>query len=228
MKKEDKLAIEQLHGKEITHYPNFITFEGGEGSGKSTVLKAVAEQLTAAGYAVFVTREPGGNGTRKAEAIREVILSDEMEGMDAMTEAFLYAAARNQHVTEIIRPKVLAGVVVMTDRYIDSSIVYQGLPWGNTADIMDLNMKAIHGVMPKHTLFFDVLPEIGIARVFAHRQAEINHLDKRDISFHQEIYTNYQALAAMFPERYVRVDASKDLATVISDVYNKILAIIAE
>lgn len=221
-------ALEFFVKEELTYYPNFINFEGGEGSGKSTVLRQVAEKLEAAGYTVFITREPGGNGTDMAERIRQLILSDEMGGMTPMTEAFLYAAARTQHVQEVVKPRLEAGEIVLTDRYVDSSLVYQGYAWDNLATIAEINALAIVGVMPKTTLFFDVLPEEGIARVFSNRQDEINHLDARDMSFHQKIYEGYQTLEAFFTDRYVNIDASQALEKVVEDVYEQVLKQIQE
>ncbi|GBU10854.1 thymidylate kinase [Erysipelotrichaceae bacterium] len=204
--------------------PLFFSFEGGEGSGKSTVLHSVGKMLSEKGYDVLITREPGGNSSGMSEEIRTLILSDKMAQMSPLTEAFLYAASRTQHIQEVIKPALQVGKIVLTDRYVDSSLVYQGLVWGNLAAVATINFLAIAGTMPATTLFFDVAPEIALVRVFAQRQEEINHLDKREISFHQDVYNGFKMLRNFFPQRYQTIDATRSLNLVIAEVYQCILS----
>ena len=221
--------LKKLVNERTIYHSNFISFEGGEGSGKSTVLQAVYKRLQENGYDVFATREPGGNGSEKSEAIRKVIFQDKMHDMEPLTEGFLYAAARTQHIKELVLPKLVAGTIVLTDRFVDSSLVYQGLQWEeNLEKIVTLNHIAIQNTMPKQTLFFDIPAAAGLERVFQHRQDEMNYLDKRGIEFHERIYDNFKLLASIFPERYIFIDATAPLEVVIDNVYQIVLQIITQ
>ena len=142
----------------------FITFEGGEGSGKTTVIQTVAEQLTKQGYKVLVTREPGGIPI--AEKIRGVILDKAHTEMDSRTEALLYAAARRQHLVEKVSPALDTGHIVLCDRFIDSSLAYQGIARGlGIEEVWAINQFAIGEFMPELTLYLDVSPEVGVERI---------------------------------------------------------------
>lgn len=209
--------LEQFHPQ---HYANFISFEGGEGSGKSTVLKTVSELLKQDGLDVLATREPGGATSNKAELIRQLILNEQMSDMTPLTEGFLYAAARTQHVQETVLPSLKQGQIVLTDRFVDSSLAYQALQGQHLAEIVELNAIAIAGVLPKYTLFFDVPAQVGLDRVFSHRQEEVNYLDKRSIEYHEAIYDNFKILQQVFPERIISIDATQPLENVIQEVYN--------
>ncbi|MGL5042178.1 MAG: dTMP kinase [Culicoidibacterales bacterium] len=221
---ETKKILAELTTETTIFYPNFISFEGGEGSGKTTVLKQISQKLSDAGYEVIITREPGGFQSDIAEHIRELILSDKMGKMTPLTEAFLYAAARTQHVQQTLIPELTKGKIILSDRYVDSSLVYQGLGWDNLATVVQINKAAICNVMPKTTLFFDVKPEIAIGRVMENRTEEINHLDAREMSFHQLVYAGFKQLEAIYDNRYVNIDASLPLAEVEQAVYQIILA----
>jgi len=219
-------AVAQLKEPYVQEHVNFFTFEGGEGSGKSTILSLVAERLKKDGLKVFATREPGGTGSQKAEAIRGLIYEPYMEDMAPLTEAFLYAASRAQHVDEIIAPRLQEQYIVLCDRYVDSSLVYQGMQRNNLTDVVTINKLAIKETMPKTTFFFDVPPEVGLARVKEQRSDDTNYIDHKDISFHREIYESYSVLAKEFAERYVRIDAEKDIEAVVDDVYTVIKTVI--
>lgn len=199
----------------------FITFEGGEGSGKSTILKKVVEALEKEGYEVVSTREPGG--TPIAEQIREVILNKENTAMDAMTEALLYAASRRQHLCEKVWPALKEGKIVVSDRFLDSSLAYQGGARGLGIDrVLELNQFAIDGKYPDLTLLFDIKPEDGLARIAANAGREVNRLDLEKIEFHRGVRANFKELAKRFPDRYVIIDASKGIEEVFQAAYQAI------
>ena len=197
----------------------FITIEGPEGSGKSSVTKKVAEMLERDGEEIVMTREPGG--TPIAEQIRNVILDKENTKMDPMTEALLYAASRRQHLVEKVWPLSKEGKIVISDRFIDSSLAYQGGARGLGIDrIYDLNMTyATEGYSPDLTLLFDLEPEIGLARIAANASREVNRLDLEKIEFHRQVRQTFLDLAKRFPERFVVIDASKSFDEVVSDTY---------
>lgn len=206
----------------LIYHPSFFTFEGGEGSGKSTALKTVAQKLSDAGYEVLVTREPGGSDER-AEAIRSLIYNPLMDGMDVYTELLLFAASRAEHVRKVIYPALNKGKIVLCDRYVDSSFVYQGYCHDVLETVIDVNLVAIAHLMPKTTFFFDIKPEQGLARIFAHRGAEVNYTDERPFAFHQKVYEGFQQLSGYFMERYTRIDACADKEQVAQDVYQRII-----
>ena len=196
----------------------FITFEGGEGSGKSTVMKDVATRLTKEGYKLVLTREPGG--TPIAEEIRNVILDKDNTKMDPRTEALLYAASRRQHLVEKIWPALERGEIVLCDRYLDSSLAYQGGARGLGIDnILQLNNFATEGSFPDLTLLFDIDPRIGLKRIAANANREVNRLDLEKIEFHDSVRKTFLSLANRFKERYVIIDASKPFDEVVEDTY---------
>lgn len=199
----------------------FITFEGGEGCGKSTVLKAIKERLESEGVSVVLTREPGG--TPIAEQIRNVILDKGNTAMDGRTEALLYAASRRQHLVEKIWPALQEGKTVLCDRYLDSSLAYQGGARGLGIDeVLSINLFATEGTYPDLTLLFDLEPEQGLARIAANQNREVNRLDLEKLDFHHQVRNNFLALAKRYPNRYVIIDASQPLADVIEDAYKAI------
>ena len=194
----------------------FITFEGGEGCGKSTVLKAIKERLESEGVSVVLTREPGG--TPIAEQIRNVILDKGNTAMDGRTEALLYAASRRQHLVEKIWPALQEGKTVLCDRYLDSSLAYQGGASGLGIDeVLSINLFATEGTYPDLTLLFDLEPEQGLARIAANQNREVNRLDLEKLDFHHQVRNNFLVLAKRYPDRYVIIDASQPLADVIED-----------
>jgi dTMP kinase len=197
----------------------FITIEGPEGSGKSSVTKKVAEMLERDGEQIVMTREPGG--TPIAEQIRNVILDKANTKMDPMTEALLYAASRRQHLVEKVWPLSKEGKIVISDRFIDSSLAYQGGARGLGIDrIYDLNMTyATEGYSPDLTLLFDLEPEIGLARIAANASREVNRLDLEKIEFHRQVRQTFLDLAKRFPERFVVIDASKSFDEVVAETY---------
>lgn len=199
----------------------FITFEGGEGSGKSSVMKEVAKRLAADGYEIIETREPGG--TPIAEQIRNVILDKANTKMDARTEALLYAASRRQHLVEKVWPALEEGKIVMSDRFLDSSLAYQGVARGLGVDnVLNVNLFATEGKYPDLTIFFDIEPELGLARIAANKGREVNRLDLEALSFHHMVRNAFLDLSKRYADRYVKIDASKTFEEVIEDAYQEI------
>lgn len=196
----------------------FITFEGGEGAGKTTVLKAIEEKLQETQLNVLFTREPGG--IEIAEKIRSVILDPTHTAMHERTEALLYAAARSQHFYEKVIPALEQGQHVLCDRFIDSSLAYQGYAREiGMDDVLAINEFAIGKRLPDITIFFDLAPEKGLARIHATRADEINRLDTEGLAFHQKVYEGYQQLMVRYPERFKVVNADQGVEQVIEDVW---------
>lgn len=199
----------------------FITIEGTEGSGKTTVAKELAKLLTTNGYEVVHTREPGG--TPISESIRNVILDKNNTSMDGRTEALLYAASRRQHLVEKIWPALKEGKIVLCDRFLDSSLAYQGYARGLGYDeVLNINLFATENTYPDLTLFFVIEPEAGLQRIAKNKNREVNRLDLEKLPFHQKVYDAFIELSKKFPERYVTIDASQSLEKVIKDAYNAI------
>lgn len=199
----------------------FITFEGGEGSGKSSAMREVAARLEKEGIPFIVTREPGG--TPIAEEIRDVILDKKNTAMDPRTEALLYAASRRQHLVEKVWPALKEGKLVLCDRFLDSSLAYQGGARGLGIDqILSINLFATEGSFPDLTLLFDIEPEAGLERIAANKGREVNRLDLEKMAFHHAVRAGFHELAKRYPERYVVLDASKPLQEVVEDAYQAI------
>jgi dTMP kinase len=186
----------------------FVTFEGGEGAGKSTQIVRLAQALRADGLDVLVTREPGGSPG--AEAVRHVLLSGAAETFGPAMEAILFAAARSDHVEQVIRPAVEKGRVVLCDRFLDSSRVYQGVTGNLEPGFMRaLEAVAINGMMPDLTLILDLDPALGLARAAARRGNETaDRFEKETLAIHERRRQAFLDIAKREPERCVVVDAS--------------------
>lgn len=197
----------------------FITFEGPEGAGKTTVIQKITERLEQENIKVLSTREPGG--IEIAEKIRAVILDPEHTAMDERTEALLYAAARSQHYFEKVRPALDEGKLVICDRFIDSSLAYQGYARGIGVDeVLVINEFAIGKKLPDVTILFDLAPEIGLARIQANGEREVNRLDVESLAFHQKVREGYKLLVKRYPERIKVVNAEQSVEQVIEDVWS--------
>ncbi|MCM0582636.1 dTMP kinase [Weissella diestrammenae] len=199
----------------------FISFEGPDGAGKTSVLAAIVERLSSYyGDDLLLTREPGGRDNVVAEAIRDLVLSPDYPEMDPRTEALLYAASRREHIQKTIKPALVAGKLVISDRYVDSSIAYQGAgrEIGFEA-VLQVNQFAIEDFWPDKTIYLDIRPEVGLARINQYRTDEINRLDMDPLSFHQRVSAGYHRLAKMAPDRIVVIDAEQPLEQVIEDVW---------
>ena len=194
-----------------------ISFEGPEGAGKSSVLEAILPLLEEKGIPYITTREPGGVDI--AEKIRQVILDPDHTSMDANTELLLYIASRRQHLVERVLPALAAGKVVLMDRFIDSSVAYQGYGRGlSVEDIEWLNQFATDGLKPDLTLYFDLDVEEGLARIARNQEREVNRLDLEGLELHHKVRQGYLALAEKEPERIVKIDASQSFEAVLADV----------
>ena len=199
----------------------FVTIEGPEGSGKSSVTKEVVKLLEKDGETVVLTREPGG--TPIAEQIRNVILDKNNVAMDKVTEALLFAASRRQHLVEKVWPESKAGKIIISDRFIDSSLAYQGGAGGLGIDyVLSINNFATEGYFPDLTLLFDLDPRIGLARIAANNNREVNRLDLEKIDYHDTVRKTFLELANRFKDRYVVLDASKSFDEVVQDAYHAI------
>ncbi len=182
-----------------------ITFEGGEGCGKSTQLARVAERIRSTGREVVVTREPGG--TPMAEAAREIVVHPQFEP-DPLTELFLLEAARRDHVARVIRPALARGAVVLSDRFTDSSTVYQGMVGGLEPGLVErLNEMATDGLEPDRTIVLDLDPETALARVAARNAGGGTRQDGQGLAFHSRVAMAFRELAARHPQRVFLVDA---------------------
>lgn len=200
----------------------FITLEGPEGSGKTTAVNSAVAELEKLGYQIVRTREPGG--TDIAEQIRNVILDKANTAMDSRTEALLYAASRRQHLVEKVWPAVKEGKIVICDRYLDSSLAYQGGARGLGIDnVLNINMFATEGTFPDLTLLFDIEPEIGLARIAANADREVNRLDLEKLDFHRKVRNTFLDLAKRYPDRFVIIDASKSQEEVAKATLDTIL-----
>ena len=186
----------------------FITLEGPEGSGKTTAVDYAVSKLEEMGYKIVRTREPGG--TPISEQIRNVILDKANTAMDERTEALLYAASRRQHLVEKVWPALKEGKIVICDRYLDSSLAYQGGARGlGIENILNVNNFATEGTFPDLTLLFDIDPKIGLARIAANANREVNRLDLEKLDFHNKVRNTFLELAKRYPERFIVIDASK-------------------
>lgn len=193
----------------------FITVEGTDGAGKSTQIKLLVEYLQNKGFDVVVTREPGG--TSISEKIREIILDVDNSEMSDITEALLYAASRAQHISQKIKPAVAAGKIVICDRFVDSSVAYQGYARGLKMSLIeDVNRYAVDDMTPDVTLFFDIKPEIGIAR--KKNVQSLDRIEKETLDFHYKVYNGYKELLRKYPQRIKRIDAQKDVEEVHAQV----------
>ena len=201
-----------------------ISFEGPDGAGTTSVLTAIRTALVnQLGDQVVYTREPGGNPI--AEQVRAVLLDKKNGAMDDWTEALLYAASRRQHVVETLKPALEAGKLILCDRYLDSSIAYQGGGRKLGIDrVWELNQYAIDDLLPDLTIFLDLPVETGLARIEKGRAETINRLDEQTTNFHRRVRQAYLTLAERFPERIVKVNADQKLAQVIEDVQSAIHA----
>lgn len=201
----------------------FITFEGPDGSGKTTILEMVAKYFQESKLEFIKTREPGGSLI--AEQIRTIILDPNNKQLSYKAEALLYAASRAQHFDEIIIPALTQNKIVLCDRFIDSSLVYQGIARNlGIENVLKINEFAIDDFLPNLTIFFDVKPEIGLERIAENKTREVNRLDLESLNFHQKVYEGYLEITKIFPNRIVRIDASKN----IEEVFKATIKIIEE
>ena len=202
----------------------FITFEGNDGSGKTTISTLVFEELQAQGIPVVFTREPGG--IEIAEQIRTIILDPKNTGMDARTEALLYAASRRQHLVEKILPALEAGTHVICDRFIDSSLAYQGMGRSiGIKEVYEMNLFATQGCLPDLTLFLDVSVEEAMKRMEG--RGNKDRLDQENDAFHQRVRLGYEMVKKRYPQRIHVIDAQQSITEVKDACLEEIERILA-
>lgn len=194
----------------------FISVEGSDGSGKSTQMKKIQEYLRSYGQEVITTREPGG--TAISEAIRALLLNPENRAMTAKTEMLLYAAARAQHVEELILPALAEGKHVLTDRFADSGIAYQGYGRELGDMVADVNRIATGGTVPDITFYLDLPPEAGIARKQSETAHTMDRLELEEQAFHIRVQQGFAALCQQHGQRIRRIDAGRSADAVFADI----------
>ena len=192
----------------------FITLEGPDGSGKSTQVGNIKKYFEKRGIKTLISREPGG--TSIGEKLREILLNKSNSEMNCMTEMLIYAAARAQHVNEKIRPALERGEVVVCDRFVDSSIAYQGYGRGLAEKVMEINKYAVEGTMPDITFFLDIDPAEGKKRISG---GELDRLEQEALEFHNSVYKGYIKIAENEPERVIRIDASRSADEVKESIF---------
>jgi dTMP kinase len=207
----------------------FITFEGGEGAGKSTHIKLLADTLKSQGHAVVVTREPGG--TAQGDGVRALLVTGDVKRWTPMAEALLNYAARDAHLNEVIRPALAAGKVVLCDRFMDSTRAYQGHAGGlDMAFIDDLERRVVGKTRPDLTLVFDLPAADGLRRARLRQDAgpgaAEDRFEQKDLSFHHDLRAGFLAIAAADPRRCKVVDATRPLALVGADVLGHVLSVV--
>ncbi len=197
----------------------FITFEGGEGTGKSTQVKLLAERLRAEAVDVVLTREPGG--TPAAESLRNLLVSGDVNRWTAEAEALLNYAARDSHLNEIIRPALVAGKTVICDRFMDSTRAYQGYAGGCSMALIDRLEEEIVGITrPDRTFVFDLDPNIGLARAKARGHANEDRYERKGLVFHQKLRTGFQVIVEAEPLRCMLIDASQSISDIDLKIWN--------
>ena len=199
----------------------FITFEGNDGSGKSSVIGAIKEELEKLNIDVLLTREPGGS--KIAEKIRKIILDKDNLEMDPKTEALLYAASRREHIVHTVKPALKEGKVVLSDRYLDSSLVYQGIARNlGVEEVYNLNDFAVEGFLPDLTIMIAVRPEVGMARIKNNR-GELDRLELEKMEFHNMVYEGYKTIGERYPNRIVMINGEQTKEQVIKEAKQIVL-----
>lgn len=197
----------------------FIVFEGGEGTGKTTAINEIYNWIIENNFKCIKTREPGG--IKISEQIRQVILNKENKTMDARTEALLYVAARRQHLVEKVIPALEEGSIVLCDRFIYSSLAYQGYARNlGIEEVMSINKFAIGEYMPDLSILFDLDPKIGLERINSNEHREINRLDLEKLDFHERVRLGYNVIYENNRDRIIKIDAEQSKENVIMQIKN--------
>ena len=197
----------------------FITFEGGEGAGKSTQVRLLAEKLASRGVETVQTREPGG--APQAEVLRELLISGATDRWSANAETLLNYAARDDHLRAVIRPALDRGVWVLCDRFSDSTRAYQGLAGGVSMNMIDaIHEDIVAGTDPDLTLIMDIAPEVGLER--AHARGDANRFENKGLGFHRTLQKSFLAIAATYPERCVVIDASGTIEEISHAIWSAV------
>ena len=204
----------------------FITFEGGEGCGKSTQIAALKARLEAIGKTVVQTREPGG--TALGESVRSLLQHDDAgQGMSPEAELLLFAASRAQHVRELIAPAIAQGQIVLSDRFLDSTTVYQGVARAiDSKKVETINQFAIGDTTPDLTILIDLPPEIGLARVHARSDGQLDRMENEAIEFFQAVRQGYLDLAKSEPKRFLVLDGSQSVEELKTQIWQRVGVIV--
>lgn len=200
----------------------FITFEGPDGSGKSTQITKLKKMLESRGIETVLTREPGGTGI--SESIRNIILDVKNSDMDSLTEALLYAAARSQHVAKVIIPALEEGKTVICDRFMDSSIAYQGYGRRLGDQVRIINEYAVRGIVPHITFLLLLDPSIGIGRI----KRDYDRLELEQDDFHKEVYKGYMEMAKLHPDRIICIDATQSISEIEKEINQHLERLLTE
>jgi len=209
----------------------FITFEGIEGSGKTTQVRSIAQFLREKGYDCIVTREPGG--THVGKKIRSVLLDPENKGIDPMTEVLLYTADRNQHLKEVVLPSLSAGKIVLCDRYFDATVVYQGIARGvGIRVIQTIHRLFLNDFKPDMTILLDLPPDLGLSRAWRQiekgdRAEHETRFEQEALAFHRKVREGYLELARLEPSRFHIFDASRDIEEISRELIDLLSSAIA-
>lgn len=203
-----------------------VSFEGGEGTGKTTQIRHLEALLIEKGFQVRVSWEPGS--TELGERLRTLLADPSLKNLSSRAEAFLFAASRAQHVDEVLKPELEKGKVVLCDRYVDASLAYQGWARGLGMErVWNLNLWAMQGLLPKRTYFFDLDPRIGMARVNERQKGKLERIELESMAFHDRIRSAYQYLTAKYPDRFLLIDASQppeEVSKILEkDLFNYVL-----
>ena len=205
----------------------FITFEGNDGSGKSSVIETIKKELISRGYNVLYSREPGGS--KIAEKIREVILDVDNVGMDDKTESLLYAASRREHIVKTLLPALNEGKIVLCDRYLDSSLAYQGYARGIGIDeVYRMNTYATDNLLPDLTLLICVKPEVGFERIKKNQRGALDRLEIEKMEFHKKVYVGYLEVQKKFPHRIIIINGEASKEQVRKDALEVVIKFLEE
>ncbi len=201
----------------------FITFEGTDGSGKTTQIKLAEAYIRENGYDVVLSREPGG--TRISELIRDMVLDPANTEITPLTEMIMYAASRAQHVEQVIKPAIEQGKIVICDRFVDSSYAYQGCGRGvDLKAIADVNRVAVNGTVPDITFFLDIDPEIAITRRINATGAD--RIEQEKLDFHKRVHEGYRKLAILYPDRIKTIDAARSINEISEEIIDYLYEIL--
>lgn len=195
----------------------FITMEGPDGSGKSTQIEAIKRFFESNGESVVITREPGG--TQISEKIRALLLDRDNVEMDPMAETLLYAASRAQLVSQVIKPALENGTHVICDRFVDSSIAYQGFGRELGDSVAVINAYAVNNCMPDVTFLMKLNPEIGKSRI---RTSDQDRIEMEKLEFHNKVFAGYEALELEFPDRIVGIDATRNIEEISDEILSHV------
>lgn len=195
----------------------FITMEGPDGSGKSTQIEAIKSFFEKKGEKVVITREPGG--TSISEKIRVLLLDRENAEMDPMAEALLYAASRAQLVSQVIKPAIDSGTHVICDRFVDSSIAYQGFGRGLGDSVAVINAYAINNCIPDVTFLMKLNPEVGKSRI---KDSDLDRMEMEKIDFHNRVFEGYETLEKEYPDRIVGIDATRNISEISEEIISHV------